>query len=422
MQLINSIVKNHIRTFSVLVSITFVNAVLGILTTIKLANILGPTSYGEIVYGFALGGMLSVIIRFGTDKSLVREYIYSPENVARVFVIVNWLKLIIFTIVTLISIIWLVFDVELNISLVTVIVSCGVAVSGFQMQSIYDAKKKTTIHARFFLIHRVFYFSCVWFVIIFFQDVFTNMIPAIFSLIAVLIYLSLQYQGALKLMEIESFKFCLEDLKVIINNNWLFAISSILVIGVTSVSQIIIVNKIDLAALGVYGVCFQFVSLASIVVKQVSRVGKRELILAIKENKIKIGLLILIYVSFIMLSISPIALACILFSQYILTNLFGVEYLSGVPLLKIMGFYIFTHAFMIAVEQIAIAVGLRATNLVANGINGIIVCGVSFLFISKLGSEAVALALVYGSISASIVTLIFIFNKKYKKTGKSLYY
>lgn len=64
--------------FSAFLALTSANAVssaFGFLTTIAIANALGPSEYGSIVFGYALGGVAVVIVRYATDKTLVKQYV-----------------------------------------------------------------------------------------------------------------------------------------------------------------------------------------------------------------------------------------------------------------------------------------------------------------------------------------------------------
>ncbi|WP_028469762.1 oligosaccharide flippase family protein [Neptunomonas japonica] len=401
-------IRYYLKAILALLSVTSINAILGLITTIKIANELGPAHYGEIVYGFALGGVYCVILRFGTDKTLVRDYVYQPNDVSKIFIAVNWLKLVLLGIILLGIISWVQIFGVFTVSTATLCVAFSVVISGFQMQSMYDYKKKITRHAKFFLIHRVFYFIGVWFFLIAYPEFFSNAIPAIFVLLSVVLFLLLQAYGVSSLITIESYRLDISEIKSLIYRNWIFAVSSFLVVGYTSLSQVIIVSELDLAALGVYGVCFQFVSVAAIVVKQVSRVGKRELIKVLKKDSYDFRIASIIYISLILLSVCPIAYLSVFWSEWVLSTLFDTEYIKGANILRILGFLILANAILAGLEHVAIAKGIRAANLMANGANGIITCAISLAYISEFGTVSVALGLLVGSVSASCITFFYI--------------
>ena len=398
----------YLKTFLALFSVTTINAILGIITTVKIANLLGPALYGEIVYGFALGGIFCVIVKFGTDKSLVRDYLQQPERTAEIFNAVICFKVILSTLLIITATLYAFLFDTVGISVAALLIAIGVTLSAFQLQSLYDAKKCSTVHAKYFLIHRLFYFSVVWIFITFFPNIFTNIIPAAATLIAVVLFVVLQFKGSSSILNKTSIVFNSSDVKELILKNWLFAISSLLVVGVTSVSQLIVASKLDMASLGLYGVCFQFVSMSSIVVKQVARIGKRELVVAITSKPDKTFLIISAYVVVLLLSVSPIAILCIFEADWLLSILFNKEYAVGSKLLEIMGLFIACNAVLIAIEQAAIARGIQVANLVANATNGLLVCGISFLYIDQYGVNIVAWSLVIGALSAALLTGLYL--------------
>ena len=68
--------KDRLRIFSVLVLVNFILMGLGFITRVKIANVLGKADFGLFVYGVTLGTFGGVIIRYGMDKTLVRDLIH----------------------------------------------------------------------------------------------------------------------------------------------------------------------------------------------------------------------------------------------------------------------------------------------------------------------------------------------------------
>ena len=72
--------KKRLHTFSILVFINFIIMGLGFLTRVKLANMLGKHDFGLLAYGLALGTFGSVSVRFGMDRTLVRDLVHNRDR------------------------------------------------------------------------------------------------------------------------------------------------------------------------------------------------------------------------------------------------------------------------------------------------------------------------------------------------------
>ena len=72
--------KKHIQNLSVLVFVNFLIAGLGFLTKVKIANTLGREAFGLFAYALALGSYGVVIVKFGLDRTFVRDLIHYPRR------------------------------------------------------------------------------------------------------------------------------------------------------------------------------------------------------------------------------------------------------------------------------------------------------------------------------------------------------
>ena len=73
----------HINVLNNVVGLTFFNALGGMLllfTQIKLANYMGAALYGIYSYYLALGEVGANVVRYGRDKTMLRELVQKPEE------------------------------------------------------------------------------------------------------------------------------------------------------------------------------------------------------------------------------------------------------------------------------------------------------------------------------------------------------
>ncbi|MCK4825920.1 oligosaccharide flippase family protein, partial [bacterium] len=60
--------------------VNFILMGLGFVTRVKIANVLGREGFGLLAYALALGTFGGVVVRFGMDRTLVRDLVHHRDR------------------------------------------------------------------------------------------------------------------------------------------------------------------------------------------------------------------------------------------------------------------------------------------------------------------------------------------------------
>ena len=392
-----------LRSFVGLVAIQVVTTVLGFITTIQLANILGSANFGQIALGYAVGGIGAVIVRFGTDKSLVREYVQRPDEVASIFFGSLLLKLILFVIVSFT--LYMLRD-KFNLTIGSSFIAFATILTAFQMQSLFDATRRAGLHSCLFLVYRLVYFAPIWIVLLVHPLAMDVVIPGLSLIFSGVIYLILQFYFCRTRIAKVSFPQAFSAVKKLFLTNYLLVVSSIVAVMVSSFPQLILSEKALFAELGVFAVCWQFVGLSNVLLKQAVRLSKRELA-RYAGGTLNTNFSRVTYITLgIMIGItSPIALAILFFPDFILKMFFSEEYWVGGELLQLLGVYVFLRSIQVTFEQVLVSLNQPGAELFANIVNALIVIFMTISMIDDYGTLALGYGLILGVLASNLVMI-----------------
>jgi len=74
--------SRNLQNLSALVLFNFLAAGLFFVTQVKIANVIGKEQFGMLAYAMALGMYGQIIVRYGMDRTLVRDLIHYPNRFA----------------------------------------------------------------------------------------------------------------------------------------------------------------------------------------------------------------------------------------------------------------------------------------------------------------------------------------------------
>jgi O-antigen/teichoic acid export membrane protein len=79
------------------------------ITQVKIANVLGIENFGLIAYGMALATYGAMFVRFGLDKTLVRDLIHFPDRYTAIVKASLALRFTLLTLVITAILVWKLF-------------------------------------------------------------------------------------------------------------------------------------------------------------------------------------------------------------------------------------------------------------------------------------------------------------------------
>lgn len=411
--------RGKIRTFSVLTAINFLLMGLGFATRVKIANILGKNSYGLFAYGLALGSFFSLLIQYGITRTFVRDLIHFPGRTPELIAGSVILRGTIFIFIIIALTLWKVsgFGFQ-NIPWSPLFVCIATCVIALNMQSFFDVNHQMERVAIYNLIQRCIYFSLVWLIILFYPDMLSIRLLALFLFISGIYYLIIQYRWICPRIfkgKRLNWQVINQEICWILRKNTSIFFASMGGFLVLSLNQLILQQLEGAAALGEYAAVWIIVNLSTSMLSQVYRIGMPVMSKITKnrrKNQRAIAFLIK-YTVIMLLLASVISIPVLLFPKLLLGLFFSHEYLSAAPIMRIAAVYMLIYAFASVYSQYLISAHLENRYCINVLIGGGFNIGLSYVLIKQYGSIGAAVSI---AIAHSIVSILnFFFTVKHLK-------
>ena len=159
--------KRNLQNLSALVVFNFLAAGLFFVTQVKIANVIGKENFGNLAYAMALGMYGQAIVRYGMDRTLVRDLIHYPHRFAELIAGSLLLRSGIQVLVIVGLLIWkFALDASGTLSWGLMAVVVAYSLKSLDLQPVYDAWLKMGRHAAYNLIQRVLYFLFILMIIL----------------------------------------------------------------------------------------------------------------------------------------------------------------------------------------------------------------------------------------------------------------
>lgn len=420
-KIINIIIsqRGRLKNLSALIIINIIIMGLGFITKIAIANILGKEVFGQFAYGIALGTLGMVLVRFGTDKTLVRDLIHYPENFVILVSSSILLRLAILPLVILGYILTKSYIPQIQApTLGIALIAIATTIISLDLQGVYDSWHMMRRHAIYNLVQKCFYFSILWLVITLDPETLSIELVGYSMFAAALIYLALQYNWAFKKINFTELNLKVVNIALTMGkNNLLLYISAIGAIAIVTINQIILKSIHGDEQLGEYSAAWQFVSLTMILLMQISRVGSPMMAIATKNNTTTYQhkIFFLKYLSLMLFIAIPIGILMFSYPELILSTVYKPEYITAAPAMKILGLYVLVYSAGLAANQYLISCRMEKLYLASVMIGGVLSIALSYMLIPEYNSAGAALALLI-SYSLSIgINYIFILKNLTKK-------
>lgn len=389
--------KDRIRTLSVLVLVNFIIMGLGFVTRVKIANVLGKDGFGLLAYGLALGTFGGVVVRFGMDRTLVRDLVHHRDRFEELVAGSILLRSIMFIFVLLGILLWkasLYHSNDLSWGVIAIFIAT--CLLSLDLQSVYDTWQKMERHAIYNLVRRCLYFTIIWMIVIFCPEKLSINLIAAALLVTAFLYLAMQHQWAWRQITLNDTTHSLVKVSLSLGRqNCFIFLATLGGFFIGSLNQLVLKHLCGTGELGEYAAAWTIVSLSMALLYQVSRIGRPATARITCEGTDKTTRIrFLIKYSAVMLMVAAsIGIPAIVFPELILRIIFSPEYVSAAGIMRIMGIYIMIFSFGLVATQYVVAARMERlyfVSMIFGGCLSIILC---FVLIPKFSALGAALAL-----------------------------
>lgn len=389
--------KTRFQNLSALVIISFITAGLGFVTTVKIANVIGKENFGKLAYALAISTYAAAIVRYGSDRTLVRDLIHYPKQFRSFVTASLLLRWICFGLVVVTLFAWkLVAGQSSGITWSMLMVIIANTLMSMDLQPVYDSWHKMSRHATYNLIQRLLYFLMIWAMIIFAPQNLDIFWIGASSLFSVVLYLVLQHRWAIKQIGIGSGNVPLLGMVIkMAQGNIAILLAAIGCLSFGNLNQLVLKHYCGTAELGSYAAAWQIACIAILLLTQISRIGNPAMARVTKQGMPKYEKLrfLLKYSLVMFLAALPIAIVSIAFPEFILTTIFKPEYAAAASSLQVFGFYLLTYSLGIVASQYVVSSGMEwlyFSSVIVGTLLSIVLC---FILIPKLGGMGAAISL-----------------------------
>ena len=296
-------------------------ALLGFISTSIITNIYGISAFGEIAFALAVANVLACVVRYGFDETLIVRF-HRAKSIKSEF----YASLIIRYSLYFISVVALLFLPEKysRLTFDQSLVAVSFLLIFLQLQSLFDFVGKQVIQVSTLAIGK--FLLCVLLLLFsLFLGPIENYIVALFSSNLLMLLLQVHLIKSVNL----PFKFNLKEIELKstiraqLKGNFAIMFASILSLGLYSINQIIIKEKLSFVELGVFAVLWQVINIYIVFIKQITRVYKPKLALLV--NKEKRPFIKVFFKFSILVSMLPGLIAATVYPFYdqVFTTLFG---------------------------------------------------------------------------------------------------
>tara|TARA_A100001388_G_scaffold255082_1_gene219291 strand:- start:672 stop:1943 length:1272 start_codon:yes stop_codon:yes gene_type:complete len=383
----------------------------GFLTTAQIGKILGPDVFGHLSYALSIGAYGSIIMQFGIDKTLTRDVIHNPINAKQILITSIIIKLLFFILVVLIIIIFSSYIFSKDHIYSSYFIVLSLLVGSFGIGHFYDAKKITYIHSFFTFFHRGAYFIILW--SLFFLSInsisiliigIVMSLTALFGLILEYIYLRNYIFNKVSDLMIK--------IKKLLINNFRIWMTEIIGLSLVYLNKIILMFFAGASELGQFQVSWVIITLATLFMSQIIRVGN---VYFSENTKVNVSskrrkLFLLNYL--LLMTIIGIVFYTFFyfFNDILVIYFFGDAYAEASKILRIAALYIILFgSYTVSLQYL---ININQTKIYSFFIIFISIISIllNFIFISQSGNIGAAWALPL-SVLIGIPFLIFVIFK-----------
>lgn len=388
--------KVNLQNLSALVVFNFLAAGLFFITQIKIANVIGKEKFGLLAYGIAFGMYGQAFVRYGMERTLVRDLIHWPKRFAELVMASLMLRGVLLGLVVAGLLVWKLIWQPADVSWAIIVVVVAYSLKSLDLQAVYDAWLKMGRHAVYNLIQRSLYFIFVWGIVLWSPGDLSIAWVAFGLLGTEIFYLLLQQRWAFRRIDFGTIKAHLASVAADLSkrNCWIW-LASMGLLSFGSLNQIILKHYCGAAELGGYAASWQIAVGARLLLAQVGRIGNPATARNTKPQTDKKARLhfLLRYSGVMLLMAAPICIPLFFLPELILKTIFKPEYVSSAGILRVFGIYILILSLGVVASQYVVSSRMEKTyfaSVIVGGILSVVLC---IVLIPKLAGYGAALAL-----------------------------
>jgi O-antigen/teichoic acid export membrane protein len=373
--------KRHFQTLSVLIFVNFLASVLTFVTHVKIANLVGKESFGQMAYGLALGLYGATVVRFGFDRTLVRDLIHYPEKSGELIAGSLILRLIMLVIVTIGLVIWKISDFKnLDLTFGVMLIIIASSLLSLDLRAVYDSWHRMKRHAVYNLIQKLFYFAIVWGAILLYQEKLTVVWVGAAMLWSMVFYLVIQFTWVPRKIDFPPLTINLFVKAIMMGrDNLLIWFSAISCLSFGSFNQLVLKHYCGAAELGGYAAAWQIVLVGMLLLTQIARIGNPATARVTNSNvnNVARGHFLVKYSAVMIIITLPICIPALIWPEVILKMMFKPEYVASASILRLMALYLMVFSLGLVASQYVVSIRMEKFyffSVILGSGTGIILC------------------------------------------------
>lgn len=347
------------------IGLTFFNALGGLCvmaTQVKLANYLGASIYGVYSYCLAIGEVGAMFVRYGRNKTMVRDLIQNPNKRDSLVVSTFFLSLI--NLVLFLAVAFAChkpLDIEVNWTYLLLMISpCFASLS---LAPVYESLRMMSWSSIYALLQKFGFLIAIW--LLFIMGIQVSLLElGIIVVITWLVVVIMEYYEVGSQLHIKFLqKIYYKDIWNLYKDNFVIFLSCVTGVAFGPLLRLILNNYTDSKSVGIYAAGLQIYTICLFLNTQISRVGNPMMAEAGKDDcsVAKRRKLVSRY-SFIMLATSlPFALPMLICPNVIVHALFTEEYASLASYLPILAIYLMAISLGVVFTQYMISMRMDKT-------------------------------------------------------------
>jgi len=404
--------QRNLQNLSALVSFNFLAAGLFFATQIKIANVIGKENFGLLAYGIALGMYAQTIVRYGMNRTLVRDLVHYPNRFADLVMASQLLRGVVLGLVVAGLLIWKLIWSPADLTWAVVAVVVAYSLKSLDLQPVYDAWNCMARHAAYNMVQRGLYFILIGVVILAAPHRLTLIWISIVLLITQAFYLFLQQRWASERIEWSpnSFGRNLAVAELFKNNLWIW-LATVGCLSFGTLNQLFLKYYCGPGELGTYAASWQIIAAAMLLIGQVGRIGNPAIarVTRPENNGRRRKLFLLKYSCVMAVTALPIVIPSVFFPGWIMRSFFRPEYASSAAILRVLGLYLMVFSLGFVASQYVVSARMEKTyffSVVLGGCLSLILC---VILVPKLSGLGAALALLIAhSVSITLYSIAMI--------------
>lgn len=341
------------------VGLAFFNALGGMCvmaTQVKLANYLGASVYGIYAYCIAIGEVGAMVVRYGRNKTMVRDLIQYPQKRDTLIVSTFFLSLInlfIFLVVTFAF--HKSLDIEVNWTYFLLILSpCFVSLT---LDPIYESLRMMSWSSIYALLQKFGFLIVIWglFFTKFHVSLFTIGVIVVLTWLMIIFMEYYEIGTQLHINYIQKVK--LKELRTLYKDNFAVFMSCVTGVAFGPLIRLVLNNYTDSKSVGIYAAGLQIYHICLFLNTQIARVGNPMMAEAGKEgcSVAKRRKLVGRYTIIMFATSMPFALPMLLCPGVLTSFLFTEEYVSLANYLPILAVYLIAITIGVVFTQYMIS-------------------------------------------------------------------